>query len=355
MSPQEQPARSFYDPEKKECFILSLDGGGMRGIISTSILSEFCKILKAHGCNKDLTEVFDMVAGTSTGGLIASALTCPNSLGRKDDEKGLCPVKDLQNVYLLYGKDIFSEEVPSLLKAVSDKYSEKQFEFLLHMWYGSSLFSSCVIPTLIMGYNATAGLPFPMTSTENKTLYAWEVNRATSAAPTYFAPFKLGNQFIIDGGVIANNPSLYAYRYARTLWPNCKKIHILSISTCSPVYRYQMKASYGIASWTSVYKVYANAQMQTCDEMMESLPDVDYVRIYKELGDKVEMDDTREETLVKLSVSGKELARKFMPELEAFATRLLIRDQVPESTIAVEPPIQKRPSFLQRLRSWVRH
>jgi predicted acylesterase/phospholipase RssA len=342
--------------EKKDVFILSLDGGGMRGLISTAVVSGFIQILKEKGFERTIPEAFDMVAGTSTGGLIATALTCPSMLGRTAEQgPALASADQLSDIYLLYGNDIFSEAVPSILNAVSDKYSPRKLESLLHLWYGSTMFSSCVIPTLVMGYNATSGLPFPMASTENRTLYSWEVSRATSAAPTYFPPFQLGNQLIVDGGVIANNPSLYAYRYARTLWPKCRRIHILSVSTCGAIYRYQSMATYGISSWTSVYKVYASAQQQTADEMMECLPDADYVRIYKELKDKIDMDDTSEETLLRLQQSGNDLLKQFRPALEAFADRLIaVKDPSRNEPEPSMEPIQKRLSFIQRLRSWVK-
>lgn len=356
-STKSQAAREAAESKAKdECFILSLDGGGMRGIISTTVLSGFCQIMKDKSYFKPLHEMFDMVAGTSTGGLIATAITCPSLIGRSLEEGyGLPDPQTLGRIYMNYGKDIFSEPVPSILNTVLDKYSPKAIERLLKLWYGDALFSSCVIPTLVMGYNATAGLPFPMASTEVKSLYTWEVDRGTSAAPTYFPPLQLGRHLIIDGGVIANNPSLYAYRYARNLWPQCKKLHILSISTCSNIYKYTSQSTYGVSSWAGVYKVYANAQMQTTDEMMECLPDVDYLRIYQELERKIEMDDASEEALVHMEDFGNRLFKQFKPELEAFADRLLA---IKNPSSAVQPPQpeipRKKPSFLQRIRKWVK-
>ncbi|MDY4889663.1 MAG: patatin-like phospholipase family protein [Sphaerochaetaceae bacterium] len=343
--------------EAEDCFILSLDGGGMRGIISTEVLEGFCQILKDKGENRPLVEVFDMVAGTSTGGLIASAMTCPSLIGRTEDQgPALMDPGKLGDIYKVYGSEIFGEPVPRILNAVSDKFSPRKLESLLKLWFKDTRFSSCVIPTLIMGYDVTAGVPFPMASTENKELFTWEVGRCTSAAPTYFPAFQLGNQLIVDGGVIANNPSLYAYRYARSLWPKCKRFHILSISTCSSIYRYNSLSTYGIASWTSIYKVYANAQQQTTDEMMECLPDVDYLRIYKEMGARIEMDDARDQTISQLETYGKELFLKNKTVMESFADRI-IAAQKPIPTAEVETsmaPIQRRTSFLQKIKKWVR-
>lgn len=337
------------EPRPPERFILSLDGGGMRGMVSATVLEEFDKLLRGKGAQGPLARLFDMVAGTSTGGLLAMALTCPSSLGRKDgEERGLPATSELPRLYLDHGGTIFSEPVPAILNAVTDKYSPRRFEELLRTWFGDAPFSSCVVPTLAMAYNVTAGVPYPIQSTVNRELLAWEAGRCTSAAPTYFPPHRLGSQLIVDGGVIANNPAFYAYHYAKSLWPDCPRFHILSLGTGTGTYRFKSAATYGFLSWTSVHKVYATAQHQTTDTVMEDLPDADYVRIHRELREKIDMDDTRRSTALKLREEGHILFNHSLPALDAYAEALVqARTAPPPAPEAQEPP--RRPGVFRRI------
>lgn len=345
MSPGPQSAGS-------DRFVLSLDGGGMRGIISTAVLEEFTDILRSMGFERPVGETFDMVAGTSTGGLIACALTCPSILGAGQDGKpGLVSLHRLASVYLEHGEEIFADPVHGIRSTFTDKYSVENLERLLMGWYGAARFSDCVLPTLIMGYDVTEGTPFPMASTQNTDMATWEVCRCTSAAPTYFAPFNHEGHLIVDGGVVANNPSLYAYQYARSMWPDSRRIHILSVGTGSAVYRYKSMASYGISSWTGVHKVFASAQMQTVDETMQFIPDALYTRIYRELDSEIEMDDASEASLRTLQDFGRELGREFRPQLEQFA-RALVASKSPEPSVPQEISTGK-PGLWARLRSWL--
>lgn len=349
-----EETKDFFDPNKKECFILSLDGGGIRGIISTTVLKNIEQELKTNEEYKGIRDSFDIIAGTSTGGLIATALSCKSYINEDEVEPSFANIDEVIDIYKNYGRIIFSDSGPSFLNAVSDRYSERPLETLLNQWFGDIKFGQCTLPTIIVGYNATQGLAYPMTSTENPSLLCRNVGRATSAAPTYFTPFKQDNEFIIDGGVVANNPSLYAYEYAKKIYPNCEKFHILSIGTCAKPYRFTKKNSYGLVSWVGVHKVYATAQMETTDRILNTISDVDYLRVSDELTDGIAMDDPRLESLIKLELAGNDVFKKHRVQILEFYDKIFEskRPKV-EPEVIVEPQLpEEKPKlkFTQRLK-----
>jgi len=311
----------------KDRYILCLDGGGMRGIIPVVILKKFYSMLsgKEEKTNYPITSYFDLIAGTSTGGLIATALTC--GTGMKQSQTGHGYQTDLQGLIDIYkadGKTIFPQELfTNILNPISDKYPVQPIENLLKSWYEDTLFCKAKIPTLVMSYNASLGLPFEMTSTENKELLAWEVARSTSAAPTYFSPYKIGKNLLIDGGVIANNPSLYAYKYAKRLYPDCKNFHILSLSTCTIPYKFKKKSSYGLSSWLSVHKIYSTSQMQTVEEIIPCFDDCEYLRIDKPLAKSIPMDNSQHHNMIMLEKHGEKLYTNSEEKLKAYCDGLI--------------------------------
>jgi hypothetical protein len=90
----------------KRLTILSIDGGGVRGLISATILAELeGKLQRLDGPEVRLVDYFDLIAGTSTGGLITSMLTTP--LEDSDKQKPVCTAKDVVQFYLWYSAQIF--------------------------------------------------------------------------------------------------------------------------------------------------------------------------------------------------------------------------------------------------------
>ncbi len=188
--------------------ILSLDGGGIRGLITAVWLAELEKQLK-----KPIRQFFDLIAGTSTGSILASAL----SLG--------IPAQKIVELYLEKGSTIFPGTASRLWSRVTrvfadgvsaPKYDPAGLEQCLQEVFGKKTLGSLKVPTLIFSYNVFAREPVAFKSyRENfQNLPIWEVVRASCSAPTYFPSMQLkvgqSTQPYIDGGVAANNPSACA-------------------------------------------------------------------------------------------------------------------------------------------------
>ena len=327
----------FFKAEK-ERFILCIDGGGMRGIIPVIVLERLEKYLRELGCDKTLASCFDLIAGTSTGGLITLALTCPSTLKSKECSNGKqILLEELEKRYTESGEDVFpspATDVLGIVKAVKyvafNKYSNAGIERLLKKWFSDSKMSDASVPAFVVTYDISRGHEYLVSSYGTGEFPVWEAGRATSAAPTYYAPLEKvidgKARMLADGGVIANNPSLYAYAEAKKLYPDCKKFHILSIGTANDVHTTQQGETNGLISWIDqVFPMYSTAQRRTVDYLMADAGLADYVRIDALMDKPVKMDDTRPESIETMRQFGLVLADKYDKQLKEFAALLCKR------------------------------
>lgn len=218
---------------KSEFNILSIDGGGIRGIIPCAILNFIESQL-----DKPLSQTFDLIAGTSTGGIIALGLTTPNEEG-----KNAFNAASMLSLYKDNGKDIFKERKNDLWgtlaggwdlakEMLQKPYDSIYLEDLLVSKFGEKQLSESLSNVLVTSYAITGGKGFYFLSRlakeraeENFKLK--EIARSTSAAPTYFTPsiveWKNDEEALVDGGVFANNPAVLAYGEAKELWKRQSK------------------------------------------------------------------------------------------------------------------------------------
>lgn len=299
-------------PEKR--FVLSLDGGGMRGVIPVRVLIELDKCLKEAGYEGGLIDCFDLVAGTSTGGLIALSLTCTDQ-----------SLDELLKTYRVAGPVVFPPSAlgGAIRSIAAEKYPADGLEKLLRMWYGNTTLSEAKARTMIMSYDIACGREVELRSWVDTDFPAFDAARATSAAPTYFSPLKRGSKVLVDGGIIANNPSLFAYSEARKLWTDCRDLTIVSIGTAGHVHRMGHESTSGILNWLdNIVPMYSTAQKRAVDSVLDMIPDVSYIRIEDQLSEKINMDDTSYRALKIMTEHAEALCTRFRPQLEDLAKKL---------------------------------
>ncbi len=214
--------------------VLSLDGGGMMGAFSAAVLAEF-----ERATGKRIVEHFDLIAGTSTGGLIALAL----AMGKD--------AASISDFYRDQGSKIFPAR--SCLKRVRDqlldffrpKFSPSGLRGAIEDVVGAKRIQDAQTRLVIPSYDATMGrvylfkTPHHPAAVVDRDVSAVDVALATSAAPTYFPAHHIaGRGLFIDGGVWANCPAVVGIAEAVSFCGQIlADIHMLSISTVNYPFR----------------------------------------------------------------------------------------------------------------------
>lgn len=338
--------------------VLSIDGGGIRGIIPAVVMTEI-----EDRTGKPISELFQLVAGTSTGGILALGLVKPKEeklaasvkdklkesstskskptektalVDKIDSEikKGVPEFKaeDLVKLYEDEGRTIFPR---SYFKQgwLGPKYPPQGIQKVLKKRFGDTRLKDALTDVLITSYDTERRGPFYFNSNNAKKKKAddfsmVEVARATSAAPTYFPPFKLetkgvGNYAtLIDGGVFANNPALRGYIEAKRIYGEAADVFVLSLGTGDLNRRlsFEMVKAWGKTKWARpILDVVFDGVSIITDEMMSSLlPDSKYVRFQARL-DKGndELDDAGEANIRNLKLAAEDIYKK-RPTKKAF-------------------------------------
>nr|XP_019707008.1 phospholipase A I isoform X2 [Elaeis guineensis] len=361
--------------------ILSMDGGGMKGLATVQILKQI-----EQGTGKRIHEMFDLICGTSTGGMLAVAL------GIKQMTLDQC-----EEIYKKLGKLVFAEPIPKdeattwrekfdqLYKSSSlsfrvvvhgSKHSADQFERLLKEMCadedGDLLIESAVKgipkvfvvstlvsvmpaqPFLFRNYQYPAGTPeFPSGMAESPAISAigtsapgaqigirrsafigsckhhiWQAIRASSAAPYYLDDYSDDVNRWQDGAIVANNPTIFAIREAQLLWPDTQIDCIVSIG-CGSVptkarkggWRYLDTGQVLIESACSVERA-----EEAMDTLMPMLPQMHYFR-FNPVDERcgMELDETDPAIWLKLEASTEEYIQKNSQSFKNLCERLVPR------------------------------
>ncbi len=184
---------------KRRFQILSLDGGGLKGLFTAAYLAEW----EAH-TGQRIVDAMDLIAGTSTGGIIALGLGA-----------GYCAQK-LVDFFREHGRTIFPvgciRALGRMRQALGSRYPAEPLESVLDEYFGDRQLGDSCVRLVIPAYHAESGIHLFKTPHHSRLRVDWRermavVARATSAAPTFLPPLALDPGLrLIDGGVWANNP-----------------------------------------------------------------------------------------------------------------------------------------------------
>jgi patatin-like phospholipase/acyl hydrolase len=239
--------------------ILSIDGGGIRGIIPAMILAELERRAGRPACR-----LFDFIAGTSTGGIIALAVTKPDAAGRDP----AFSAAELIALYEREGPAIFAPAwhrwpvIGFLYDRFFVRYSGRTLERVTRRYFGDTRLSQAIVPLLVTSYELHTRTPWFFKSENAKQSAADDYPMhvaayATSAAPTYFPPIRVPAPpptswyAFLDGGVYAQNPAMCAYVEAHMTYPEARDFLIVSLGTGkteTPI-PYQQSKRWGVVGW----------------------------------------------------------------------------------------------------------
>lgn len=306
--------------------VLAVDGGGIRGIIPAIILAEIQKRL-----GRILAQTFDLIAGTSTGGIIALGLgtACNNGQPYSPDQ--------LTDLYVRNGAAIFQKNwLTPARQLLLPKYSPAGLEYTLAKFFQGTEFCTALTPLLVSSYDLQTQLPFFFKSHRIATdpTYNWKVTdiaRATSAAPTYFPPFHLTrgaeDYALVDGGIFVNNPSMAAYVEARLLYPDAARVVVVSVGTGDRQDRitYATAKDWGLIGWAKqIVPVLMDSVSEAVDFELRTLPECTYYRLQiPDLqGPAGEMDNVTPENLANLQKIAKDYVESQFALLDKICAEL---------------------------------
>ncbi|KAK9681595.1 hypothetical protein RND81_10G013700 [Saponaria officinalis] len=367
--------------------ILTMDGGGMKGLATVKILKELEK-----GSGRQIHEMFDLICGTSTGGMLAVAL------GIK-----LMTLEKCEEIYKKLGKLVFAEpaskdneaatwreKLDQIYKSSSQrvrvavhgaKHSADQFERLLKEMCadedGNLLIDSAVkgipkvfvVSTLVSvvpaqpfvfrNYQYPAGTPEMYLSPSESSAISmsggvtassqvgynrsafigsckhqvWEAIRASSAAPYYLDDFSDDVNRWQDGAIVANNPTIFAIREAQLLWPDTKVDCLVSIG-CGSVPPKIRKGGWLIWDIVPVLIESAGSVERVEDALstlLSMLPDTHYFR-FNPVDDRCDMDldETDPAGWLRLETATEEYIQKNSEAFKSVCEKLMLPFQQEE-------------------------
>jgi predicted acylesterase/phospholipase RssA len=318
--------------------ILSIDGGGIRGIIPSLILAELERL-----AGRPTAELFDLVTGTSTGALLALAMVAPDDEGKPRFKAG-----DVARLYEIGGSRVFSRSMWHQIRAVGnlvdEKYPAAGLEQVLDRAFGQVMLSEALTDTLVTSYEVEDRRPFFFTRQRAQKLQGCDlpmarVVRAATAAPTFFEPARIpsingkGYHALIDGAVIAYNPAILAYVEALRLHPEAREVVLVSLGTgqLTRGLPYDVVKDWGAAHWAQpLFSLMCDGDAAVVDQQAAELlaPGPDGRRRYYRFQARLDMgsddmDDASSENIGKIKQLGARMVQDNHPVLERLAGRLV--------------------------------
>jgi predicted acylesterase/phospholipase RssA len=267
--------------------VLAIDGGGIRGLIPALVLAEI-----ERRTGRPIATMVDVIAGTSTGAIIACALARPDPM----------PAARVADVYTQDGPKIFDRSALKVITSVDgyvhERYDDTQLVASLRTHLGSARLPQATTRLLVTTYDLQARSALVLRSDRDDVSLV-DAAHASSAAPTYFEPLRLGNRTLVDGGVAAINPALYAYVEA-----GGKPSLLLSLGTGSQTtpLPYDEVKDWGRLQWAEpILDVVFDGGADAVDSQLTGLIDGAYIRLQTQLIEASgDLDDASRDNLAAL-------------------------------------------------------
>jgi patatin-like phospholipase/acyl hydrolase len=312
--------------------ILSIDGGGIRGIIPAIVLAEIEEKTK-----QPIAESFDLIAGTSTGALIALILNVKDANG-----KPKYSANEVVELYEKRGAEIFDmnllRKIRSGLGLFEEAYSNAGLKKIVETYFGKNTLKDTITEVLVPTYETEQRTPWFFKSVnaknpeyENRNYLLSDVALGATAAPTYFeahkVPYKENNYLsLIDGGIYANNPALCAYIDAKEKWGKADhEINIVSLGTGQVTKKllHNEIINWGKISWVEpLISCAFDGVSDTVDyHLSKILPKTQYFRLQKQLNENAgEMDNTSEKNMRILKLEALEIIAQNSDKIESIVS-----------------------------------
>jgi uncharacterized protein len=301
--------------------VLAIDGGGIRGLIPALVLTEL-----ERRAGRRIFEMFDLIAGTSTGGILACALCAPDPL----------PASEVVGLYEEEGPNIFDRSLFQRIRSaeglLDEKYDDTALNRALERFLGQKRLSEARPDLIVPAYDTALPGPYFFKTTKARATPDTDdfplstVARATSAAPTYFEPLEADGRALVDGGVFAVNPAMSAF--AEVLREvDASEVVLLSLGTGQHTTKrpFDEIKDWGVAKWARpILDVVFDGISDAVDyQLQHVLGGERYWRLQTELTQASDdLDDASEDNLAKLRGHAEDLIREQSAVLDAALARL---------------------------------
>ena len=298
----------YFNPPKKPKLILSLDGGGVRAIAEVV----FLKQLEIES-GKKILDLFDFFIGTSAGGINVLHLA-----GRGLDCFELEEFWSKDNLVKTMSKSFWDNA--SFLQT-KPKYDGKGKRNVLLEYFQDQSLGEAKKSVAVLAYDVESRKPRLLSSYDSPGIKMVSAASATSAAPIYYSTQEIDDgTWLIDGGIVANNPSLLGYSEAKKLFPD-QEIKVLSIGTGINRRKINGKNSvkWGALNWLNHDILGIMLESSMFDEIASDLIGDNYLRVNSSTGlVNRRMDDTSEANLKRINLMGMEWWSDFGEETLEF-------------------------------------
>ena len=305
--------------------VLCIDGGGIRGLIPALVLAEI-----ERRTGRRAAEMFDLVAGTSTGGILACGLTRPGTDGRPRFSAA-----ELANIYVEEGPRIFHrsalKRITSVEGLLDERYDDDGLNAALARYLGDARLAEALTDVLVTAYDISGRFAFFFRSSRahDNPRYNFplvQVARATAAAPSYFEPAQVTDVAgartypLIDGGVFAVNPSMCAYADVVGAGRAGELKLMLSLGTGEHTHSYTFEEtrSWGQLEWARpILDIVFDGVADTIEFESARVMGDRYVRLQTELDiASDDLDDAGERNLVALRREAEQLIAASEAEID---------------------------------------
>jgi patatin-like phospholipase/acyl hydrolase len=282
---------------RRERHLLALTGGGYRGLFSAEILAA----VETEG-RASLTARFDMMAGTSIGAILAIGLACGVTAW------------DLAAFVREHGPAIFRHRPLSFAGFSRSRYGSDGLRRAIKVVLGAPLaerpFADIPVPLVVSAVHEGTGTPHlfrsdPAAAGKGDRVSTLDVALATSAAPTYFPPHRIGDRVYVDGGLIANAPDLVVLTEAsRCFSCSLDECHLLSIGTAGAPRAGAVEGAPGTIGWVARHKIVdliMTAQEALAIDQVRCLHPGTFLRIDATPAQRIEMDDVSAKTTERIT------------------------------------------------------
>jgi predicted acylesterase/phospholipase RssA len=288
--------------------VLAIDGGGIRGLIPALVLEEI-----EHRTGRSAADMFDLVAGTSTGALIACALTRPEPM----------PAAEIAEIYEQEGPEIFDRSslqvITSLGGLLDERYDARALVTSLLRHLGDTRLADATTGILLTTYDLESRAALVLGNDDDITMV--DAAHASAAAPTYFEPLPVGARTLIDGGVFATNPAMLAYSRTRG---GVEVLASLGTGEQTRPLHFDEVKDWGQLAWARpILDVVFDGSADAVDDQLSRLLDDRYIRLQTRLDEASDdLDDASPENLAALRREGEHLIAERTDDIDLLCSLL---------------------------------